>query len=125
MPPTSHIEINAIQRVSTIILQKSLKEGFGFTITEGLWKSKPVIASAVGGIPLQITHKYSGILVHSIDGAAYWLKQLLQEPSYAKKLGENGHEHVRQNFLLTRHLRDYLLLFLSLYHQGDMINLAG
>ena len=125
LPPTSHIEINAIQRVSTIILQKSLKEGFGLTITEGLWKSKPVIASAVGGIPLQITHKYSGILVHSIDGAAYWLKQLLQEPSYAKKLGENGHEHVRQNFLLTRHLRDYLLLFLSLYHQGDMINLAG
>ena len=119
LPPTSHIEINAIQRASTIILQKSLKEGFGLTITEALWKGKPVIAGAVGGIPLQVTHKYSGILTHSVEGAAYWLKQLLQDPAYAKKLGENGREHVRQNFLLTRHIRDYLLLFLSLYHPGE------
>ncbi len=116
LPPTSHIEINALQRASTIILQKSLKEGFGLTVAEGLWKGKPVIAGAVGGIPLQITHKYSGILTHSVEGTAYWLKQLLQSPDYAKKLGENGKEHVRNNFLLTRHLRDYLLLFLSLYH---------
>ena len=123
LPPTSHLEINAIQRASTIILQKSLKEGFGLTITEALWKGKPVIGGAVGGIPLQVTHKYSGILTHSIEGTAYWLKQLLQEPSFAKKLGENGREHVRQNFLLTRHLREYLLLFLSLYHAGDVINL--
>ncbi len=123
LSPTSHLEINAIQRVSTIILQKSLKEGFGLTITEALWKGKPVIAGAVGGIPLQITHKYSGVLTHSIEGTAYWLKQLLQEPVFAKKLGENGREHVRQNFLLTRHLRDYLLLFLSLYHHGDVVNL--
>jgi len=124
LPPTSHIEINAIQRVSTIILQKSLKEGFGLTITEALWKGKPVIAGAVGGIPLQVTHKYSGILTHSIDGTAYWLKQLLQDPAFAKKLGENGRAHVRQNFLLTRHIRDYLLLFLSLYHtEEDLINL--
>ncbi len=124
LAPTSHLEISAIQRVSSVVLQKSLKEGFGLTITEALWKGKPVIAGAVGGIPLQITHKYSGILTHSIEGTAYWLKQLLQEPSYAKKLGENGREHVRQNFLLTRHIRDYLLLFLSLYYPGkDSINL--
>lgn len=123
LPPTSHLEINAIQRASTIILQKSLREGFGLTITEALWKGKPVIASAVGGIPLQVAHKYSGILTHSIEGTAYWLKQLLQEPAFAKKLGENGREHVRQNFLLTRHLRDYLLLFLSLYYAGDIVNL--
>ncbi|MBI2069366.1 MAG: glycosyltransferase [Elusimicrobia bacterium] len=119
-----HLEINAIQRASTVILQKSIREGFGLTVTEALWKGKPVIAGAAGGIPLQITHKYSGILVHSIDGCAYRLKQLLQEPSYAKKLGENGREHVKQNFLLTRHLRDYLLLFLFLYHQNqDLIRL--
>ena len=124
LPPTSHIEINAIQRVSTIILQKSLREGFGLTITEALWKGKPVIAGAVGGIPLQITHKYSGVLTHSIEGTAYWLKQLLQDTGYAKKLGENGREHVRQNFLLTRHIRDYLLLFLSLYYPDkDLIDL--
>ena len=123
LPPTSHVEINAIQRSSTVILQKSLKEGFGLTITEALWKGKPVIAGAVGGIPLQITHKYSGILTHSVEGAAYWLKQLLQEPAFGKKLGENGREHVRQNFLLTRHLREYMLLFLSLSHKGDSVYL--
>jgi len=119
LPPTSHLEINAIQRASTVIVQKSLREGFGLTITEALWKGKPVIASAVGGIPLQIAHKYSGILTHSIEGTSYWLKQLLQEPEYAKKLGENGKEHVLHNFLLTRHVRDYLLLFLSLFYPNQ------
>ena len=114
LPPTSSLEINAIQRASTIILQKSLKEGFGLTVSEALWKGKPVIAGAVGGIPLQITHKYSGILTRTIEGTAYWMKRLLHEPAYARKLGENGREHVRENFLLTRHLRDYLLLALYL-----------
>jgi trehalose synthase len=123
LPPTSHLEINAIQRASTLIVQKSIREGFGLTITEALWKGKPVIASAVGGIPLQITHKYSGILTHSIEGTSYWLKQLLQDPISAKRLGENGKEHVAQNFLLTRHLRDYLLVFLSLFHDGENVNL--
>ena len=81
-----------------------------------------MIAGAVGGIPLQITHKQSGILVHSVDGAAHWLKQLLNAPEYARKLGENGREHVRQNFLITRHIRDYLLLFLAAQHApADMI----
>jgi trehalose synthase len=116
LPPTANLEINAIQRASTLILQKSLKEGFGLTVSEALWKGKPVIAGAVGGIPLQITHKYSGILVHSIEGTAKWIRQLISTPDYARRLGENGREHVRQNFLLTRHLRDYMLLFLSLDH---------
>ncbi|OGR65340.1 MAG: glycosyl transferase family 1 [Elusimicrobia bacterium GWB2_63_16] len=114
LPPTSNVEINAIQRASAIILQKSLKEGFGLTVSEALWKGKPVIAGAVGGIPLQITHKYSGILTRTIEGTAYWMKRLLHEPAYAKRLGENGREHVRENFLLTRHLRDYLLIALYL-----------
>jgi trehalose synthase len=121
LPPTSHLEINAIQRGSTVILQKSLKEGFGLTVTEALWKGKAVVAGAVGGIPLQIAHKFSGILTHSVEGTAYWLKQLLQSPEYANRLGENGREHVRDNFLLTRHLKDYLLLFLSLEHDKDDI----
>ncbi len=117
------LEVNAIQRASTILIQKSLKEGFGLTVTEALWKAKPVVASNVGGIPLQITHKYSGLLCHSVDGAAFALKQLLNSPAYAKKLGENGREHIRNNFLLTRHLRDYMLLFLSLYHKEDLVYL--
>lgn len=116
LSPTSHIEVNALQRASTVIIQKSIKEGFGLTVSEALWKGKPVIAGAVGGIPLQISHRYSGILTHSVEGTAYWLKQLLQSPEFCKKLGENGREHVRNNFLLTRHLREYMLLFLSLFH---------
>lgn len=110
-----------MQRASTVILQKSLKEGFGLTVSEALWKAKPVIAGAVGGIPLQIIHKYSGLLTHTIEGTAFALKQMLQNPEYAKKLGENGREHVRKNFLITKHLRDYLLLFLSMEHKGEEI----
>ena len=113
LPPVSNIEINALQRASTVILQKSIKEGFGLTVSEGLWKSKPVIASAVGGIPLQITHKYSGLLSRTMEGTALYAKQILQNPEYAKQLGENGHNHVKHNFLITRHLRDYILLFLK------------
>mgnify|MGYP000014696189 CR=1 FL=1 len=123
LPPASDIEINALQRGSTILLQKSLREGFGLTVAEALWKSKPVIASAVGGIPLQITHKYSGILTHSIEGTAYWIKQLINEPNYGKQLGINGREHILNNFLITRHIRDYLMLFLSLFHKNDFVYL--
>ena len=123
LPPSSDLEINALQRGSTIVLQKSLREGFGLTVAEALWKSKPVIASAVGGIPLQIKHKYSGILTHTIEGTAYWIKQLINEPDFAGELGKNGREHIRQNFLITRHLRDYLLLSLSLFHDKDIVYL--
>lgn len=123
LPPGSDIEINALQRGSTVILQKSLKEGFGLTVAEALWKEKPVIAGAVGGIPMQITHKYSGILTSTIDGTAYWIKQLLQSPEYAKKLGKNGKEHIKNNFLITRHIKDYILSFLSLYYTDDIVYL--
>lgn len=121
LPPTANIEINALQRASTIVVQKSLKEGFGLTVSEALWKGKPVIAGAVGGIPLQIAHRYSGILTHTVEGTAFWIKQLLNAPDYAQRLGQNGREHVRTNFLLTRHLREYLLLFLFLEHKDRRI----
>lgn len=121
--PPNDIHINALQRASTVIVQKSLREGFGLTVTEALWKGKPVVASAVGGIPLQIKHKYHGLLCHSVEGAALAIKQLLQNPDYSEALGKNGREHVRQNFLLTRHLKEYLLLFLTLYHTEDVIYL--
>lgn len=119
--PQNDLEVNALQRASTVIIQKSLKEGFGLTVAEALWKAKPVVASNVGGIPLQIKHKYSGLLCHSVDGAAFALKQLLNSSEYAKKLGENGREHIKNNFLLTRHLKDYILLFLSLYYKEDVV----
>ncbi|MGC9171713.1 glycosyltransferase [Caldisericum sp.] len=123
LPPGSDVEINALQRGSTVVLQKSLKEGFGLTVAEALWKAKPVIASAVGGIPLQITHKYSGILTLTIEGTAYWIKQLIQAPEFAYNLGRNGREHIRNNFLITRHLKDYMLTFLSLLTEGEVVEL--
>jgi trehalose synthase len=121
--PHDDITINALQRASSVIIQKSIKEGFGLTVAEALWKAKSVVASNVGGIPLQIKHKYSGLLCNSIEGLAFYIKQLLNSPAYAKKLGENGREHIKNNFLITRHLKDYILLFLSLYYQEDIVYL--
>jgi len=121
--PGSDIEINALQRASTVIVQKSHREGFGLTVTEALWKAKPVVASAVGGIPLQVQNRFTGLLTYETEGTAYAIRQLLTNPDYARWLGENGREHVRYNFLVTRHIRDYLLLFLALEHAEDIIRL--
>src|ERR1700674_3461024 len=111
LPPWCAFEINAIQRASTIVLQKSLKEGFGLTVTEALWKGKPTIASAVGGIPNQIIHKLTGVLVHSVEGCAFQIRYLLTHPDFAQKLGKNGREHVKENFLMTTNVKRWLLLF--------------
>lgn len=111
LPPWSALEINALQRASTIVVQKSLKEGFGLTVTEGLWKSKPTIASAVGGIPTQVIDKQTGMLVHSIEGCAYQIRFLLTHPEFGVQLGKNGREHVRENFLMTTNARRWVLLF--------------
>ena len=114
LPPWSHVEINALQRGSTIVIQKSLREGFGLTVSEALWKKKPVVASAVGGIPSQVIHKLTGMLVHSAEGTAYQIRFLLTNPAFAKSLGENGYQHVKEHFLVTQNLRRYLVLFLVL-----------
>lgn len=118
LPPWSHVEINALQRGSTIVVQKSLREGFGLTVSEALWKKKPVVASAVGGIPSQVIHKLTGMLVHSVEGCAYQIRYLLSHPDFARQIGEYGHEHVKENFLVTSSLKRYLLLFLILQRQG-------
>ena len=123
VPPGSDIEINALQQAATIIIQKSLREGFGLTISEALWKAKPVVASAVGGIPLQIKNKFTGLLCYTVEGAAYDLKQLLSNPEYANWLGQNGKEHVKQNFLITGHLKDYLLMFLAMDQSSEVVYL--
>lgn len=124
LPPFADMEINALQRASTVILQKSIREGFGLTVTEALWKGKPVVASAVGGITLQVIHNFTGMLVHSVEGAAYQIRYLLNNPQIAKKLGEYGREHVREKFLITRKLRNYLLLLIALDNPGkDLIQL--
>jgi trehalose synthase len=125
IPPNSDLEINALQRGSTIIVQKSLREGFGLTVSEALWKAKPVVASAVGGIPLQVRNRLTGLLSYGIEGTAVALRQLLSNPEYARWLGNNGREHVKYNYLITRHLKDYLILFLTLEHSDAVINLLN
>ena len=86
------------------------------TVSEALLKKKPVVASAVGGIPMQVIHKVTGLLAHSVEGTTYQIRFLLSNPEFARQLGENGCEHVKENFLLTHNLRRYLLLFLNLQH---------
>jgi trehalose synthase len=121
LPPFSDRDINGLQRVADVILQKSVKEGFGLTVSESMWKGKPVIGGAVGGIPLQVIHGITGFLVHSVEGAAFRMRQLLNSPEMAKKMGENAKEHVRKNFLITRQIRDYLSIWYSLENKGKSI----
>lgn len=121
LPPFSDREINALQRASAVIVQKSLREGFGLTVTEALWKKRPVIASAVGGIPLQVVHNLTGLLVHSVEGTAHRIRTLLRDPEFARRLGANGHEYVKARFLTTSNLRRWLALALSLMHPGERI----
>ena len=111
-------EINSFQRASDIVLQKSIREGFALTVSEALWKYRPVIGGAVGGIPAQIIHGYTGMLVHSAEGASIQIRSLLQQPKLAKRLGESGHQRVKDEFLITKLLKRYLLLLLALDHPG-------
>jgi trehalose synthase len=121
LPPFSDLEINALQRAASVVLQKSLKEGFGLTVSEAMWKEKPVLGGAVGGIPLQIMHGVTGFLVHSSEGAAFRIRQLLNNPAMAKRMGERGRAHVRTNFLITREVRDYLAGWYSILNKGRSV----
>jgi trehalose synthase len=111
LPPDAHRTINALQRLADIIIQKSTREGFGLTVTEGLWKGKPVIGGDVGGIKLQVTNHYTGYLVNTPEGAAHRIRFLLHHREQMQTMGKTAREFVRENFLLTRHLREYLTLF--------------
>lgn len=104
------ILVNAIQRVSSVLLQKSIKEGFGLTVTEGLWKGTPVVASNVGGIPMQIEDGKDGYLVEPLDfdACADRVVEILKNPSLREKLSHNAKEKVREHFLITRLMGDYL-----------------
>jgi trehalose synthase len=114
LPSDSHRTINALQRAADIVLQKSLKEGFGLTVTEAMWKHKPVIGGNSGGIRLQVINYRTGFLVNTPEGAAERIRYLLQSPHLSKEIGEKGHQTVLENFLITRHMRDYFTLIISL-----------
>jgi trehalose synthase len=118
LPPDSHRAINALQRSAIVVLQKSLREGFGLTVTEALWKGRPVIGGACGGITLQVHDYHTGFLVHSPAGAAYRIRFLLRNAEKRQRMGLCGREFVREHFLLTRHLRDYLNVLLCLECPG-------
>lgn len=109
-----NLEVNAFQRASDVIIQKSLREGFGLVVTEALWKGKPVVAANVGGIPLQVDNRHTGYLVGDISECAERVIHLLKDSEIADKMGISGKEYVRKNFLITRLLKDYLKLFNSL-----------
>jgi trehalose synthase len=108
LPNDAHLDINALQRAATAVIQKSTREGFGLTVAEAMWKAKPVVGGAAGGINVQIQHGLTGYLVHSVEGCAYALRRLLSNPEERQAMGRLGREHARRNLLITRHLADYL-----------------
>jgi len=105
------LEVNAFQRVSKVVVQKSIKEGFGLTVTEALWKKTPVIGGNVGGIKLQIENGVNGFLVDTVAETAEKILYLLNNPKIAKKMGEEGHRKIKNEFLLNKHVERYLDLF--------------
>ena len=113
LPPDADLTVNALQRAADIVLQKSVREGFGLTVTEAMWKSKPVIGGNVGGIRLQVIDHHTGFLVSSPEGAALRTRYLLQNPDETFHMGRKARELVRENFLITRHLREYLSLMVA------------
>ncbi len=116
--PSIPTEINAFQRGSDIVLQKSLREGFALTVSEALWKKRAVVGGAVGGIPVQIINGHTGLLVHSVEGASLAIRTLLGRPAYAQELAYNGRQRVKDEFLITKNLKRYLLLCLALDRKG-------
>ncbi|MBU0674472.1 MAG: glycosyltransferase [Proteobacteria bacterium] len=119
LPPDAHRTINALQRAADIVLQKSTKEGFGLTVTEAMWKSKPVIGGDTGGIRLQVVNYHTGFLVHTPEGAALRIRYLLHQQEMLTQIGAKAKSYVRENFLITRHLREYLTLMMGLQYESQ------
>jgi trehalose synthase len=114
LPPDAHLQINALQRAATIVLQKSVRAAFGLGAAEAMWKGKPVIGGFVGGLAHQIVYDVTGYTVHSVEGAAFRLRHLLNNRELIARMGAAGREHVRRSFLITRHLVDYMALLIHL-----------
>ncbi len=125
LPPDAHRTINALQRAAHIVLQKSTKEGFGLTVTEAMWKGKPVIGGNTGGITLQVIDYQTGFLVNTPEGAALRIRYLMHLPGRREGIGRKAQDFVRENFLITRQLREYLTVIVGLLHGAvDRIELG-
>ncbi len=114
LPPDPQSELNALERAATIVLQKPLFTGFGADVAAAMWKGKPVVGSLAGGIPAQIVSRVTGYTVETVEGAAFRIRHLLNNPELIGRMGAAGREHVRRTFLITRHLGDYLALLAHL-----------
>jgi len=114
LPPDPQTELNALERAATIAIQKPLKADFTIEVATAMWKGKPVIGTIAGGIPFQMVVNVTGYTVETVEGAAFRIRQLLSNPELIGRMGAAGREHVRRNFLVTRHLSDYLALLAHL-----------
>ena len=114
LPVDAHVQLNALQRAAMIVLQKSVHEGFDLGPAEAMWKGKPVIGGATGGVAQQILHEVTGYIVRSVEGAAFRIRHLLNNREQIPRMGAAGREHARRAFLITRHLLDYLALMVHL-----------
>lgn len=110
LPPTSHLEINVLQRVADVVVQNSLREGFGLTVSEALWKGKPVVATPVGGLKEQVLHEETGLLAPDTNHLVQCLKRMLQDRQLAERLGKNGKERAREKFITPVYLYNWLVL---------------
>ncbi len=119
LPADAHRTINALQRAADIVVQKSIREGFGLTVTEGLWKGKPVIGGNTGGIKIQVIDHHTGFLVSTPEGAAMRMRYLLLNRERREDMGREARDYVRRNFLLTRQLREHLTLMVGLHHGSE------
>jgi trehalose synthase len=120
-----NVEVNALQRLAAVAVQASVREGFGLVVSEALWKGHPVVAGNAGGIPMQINYGKTGYLVNTAQECANRIVYLLQHPQVAERMGQAGKEHVRQNFLITRYLRDYLKVLNRLNGQLEGVGGLG
>lgn len=112
-----NMEVNAFQTAANVVIQKSIKEGFGLVIAEALWKTTPVVAGNAGGIPMQMAGKLNQYLVNSVEECADKVVYLLEHPETADELGKEGQENIRRNFLMPRLIRDELALIKSLVNR--------
>ncbi|MCP4633279.1 MAG: glycosyltransferase [candidate division Zixibacteria bacterium] len=119
LPGAAHRIINALQRAADIVIQKSVKEGFGLTVTEAMWKRKPVIGGDTGGIRIQVINHHTGFLVNTPEGAALRIRYLFHQQDKLREMGIKARNLVRENFLITRHLREYLTLIYALLHKKE------
>lgn len=114
LPPDAALEINALQRAAAIVIHRPRREEFGLAVAEAMWKGKPVVGSFAGGIPAQVIPEVTGYIVTSTEGAAFRIRQLLEDPELMARLGGAAREYVRRTFLITRHLGDHLAVLASL-----------